>query len=163
MHDDPRRVAWRNQRGYAAVRGIEFKFSFEEWVDWWETQLGSNWMRKRGNRRYKFVMARLGDKGCYEIGNVKCITQRENRLEQVFSPEVRARMNLNLTGWPKGKKHAAATIRRIRLAKLGSKHTAATKAKMSAAQLARWQRSGVRAKMSLSARRGWRKRRQRLL
>ncbi len=59
-------------------RGIEFLFVYEEWVKWWEEQLGSDWLSKRGRGKDKYVMARLGDVGPYTLGNVECITGSQN-------------------------------------------------------------------------------------
>ena len=66
------------QRCHAKARGIEFNFEFEEWVEWWEDNLGYNWMKKRGRARGKYVMARKGDKGPYAPWNVECILHEQN-------------------------------------------------------------------------------------
>lgn len=63
-------------------RGIEFHFTFEEWVMWWETNLGPDWLKKRGTMKDQYVMAREGDCGPYSKWNVKCITKSENSKEQ---------------------------------------------------------------------------------
>jgi len=67
---------------YAARRrGIDFKFTFEEWVAWWEMHLGPDWLEKRGCKKGQYVMARNGDVGPYETRNVKCITCQDNNGE----------------------------------------------------------------------------------
>ena len=78
-HIDPRAFKrFTLAKHNAKARGLEFRFTLEEWVNWWINNLGDNWLELRGPRRHQFVMARFGDKGHYEINNVKCITASEN-------------------------------------------------------------------------------------
>jgi hypothetical protein len=77
------RLAFKRQREGAAERGIKFKFTYEQWVAWWEAHLGPDWMQKRGCRRGQFVMARKGDKGPYAAWNVQCVLQAENQRQRV--------------------------------------------------------------------------------
>lgn len=51
----------------AAVRGIEFKLTFDQWWGIW--QRSGHW-EKRGNRKGHYVMCRKGDIGPYAVGNV---------------------------------------------------------------------------------------------
>lgn len=74
--------AFQRQKRHARLRGTPFHFSYIEWRAWWERELGPLWMEKRGCRRGQYVMARLGDQGAYEPGNVKCVTCSENQSEQ---------------------------------------------------------------------------------
>lgn len=67
------------QRKDAARRGIEFKLTFQQWLRIW---LASGRWGQRGPRRGQYVMARFGDVGPYEEGNVKIIRSEENRAEQ---------------------------------------------------------------------------------
>jgi hypothetical protein len=67
--------AYRHQRKAAAKRGIPFLFEFEGWWAWW--QRDGLWDR-RGRRRDQWVMARFGDRGAYEPGNVYATTQSGN-------------------------------------------------------------------------------------
>jgi hypothetical protein len=62
-------------RASAKERGIEFKLTFEEWDQWWKD---SGHYDERGKERGQYVMARKGDLGAYEIGNLDCITTGEN-------------------------------------------------------------------------------------
>ena len=62
-------------------RGIEFNFTYEEWVAWWIKHLGPNWFEKRGNCAGQYVMARKGDEGPYSVENVRCITCEQNSKE----------------------------------------------------------------------------------
>jgi len=66
----------------AKIRGKEWKYTLEEWIAWWEEKLGANWLEKRGRGRDKYVMGRIGDKGPYSLGNVKCITNAQNGYDR---------------------------------------------------------------------------------
>lgn len=68
----------RQQRDAVRLKKIEFLFSFEEWVKWWEDHLGPNWFQMRGRRKDQYCMCRIGDKGPYATWNVECKTCREN-------------------------------------------------------------------------------------
>lgn len=75
---------YRRQKYSAKYRGIPFELTFDEWMKIWT---GSGHWHERG-RGKGYVMARFGDKGPYAIGNVKIITNAENRREQgPFSDE----------------------------------------------------------------------------
>jgi hypothetical protein len=78
---DKRLKAFWHQQFHCRRRGIEFHFTFDEWVAWWEKQLGRNWMSKRGIRSDQYVMARKGDKGSYRPSNVICITMAQNTYD----------------------------------------------------------------------------------
>lgn len=67
----------------AARRRILFEFTFEDWVDWWELNLGADWMSLRGCKKGHYVMARKGDRGGYTEANVRCILHSENVAETV--------------------------------------------------------------------------------
>lgn len=77
MEDKVKRV-YRQHRGNAKLRGVEFELTLDEWVNWWEEQLGKDWMKKRGYRRGQYVMARPGDLGPYMLGNIECILAEDN-------------------------------------------------------------------------------------
>jgi hypothetical protein len=128
------------QRGHARYRGIPFVLTFDEWKAIWEE---SGHLSERGRNRDQYVMARIGDRGPYAVGNVKIITFVENVSEQVFSPETREKL---------------AAVNR------GKVLSAETKAKVSAAQKAivgRIFSEEHKARMSASARRRWAERRAR--
>lgn len=76
-----KRAAWRYQINTARRRGITFQLTFEEWVKWWQSNLGDDWFNKRGKTHGKYVMARKGDKGPYRLDNIKCILAVENSRE----------------------------------------------------------------------------------
>ena|SRR6478735_9847829 len=69
------------QRGCAKKRGIGWELTFEEWLDIW---LKSGKYDQRGKKPHEYCMARLSDAGPYMIGNVKIVTNDENRRE--FKP-----------------------------------------------------------------------------
>lgn len=62
-------------RASAKHRGVEFKLTFEEWEQWWKD---SGHYHERGKERGEYVMARKGDQGAYELGNIDCIQTGEN-------------------------------------------------------------------------------------
>jgi hypothetical protein len=64
------------QRKDAKRRGVEFKLSYEEWLEFWGDDLDL-----RGRDDHQLCMARYGDTGAYEIGNIKKLTMSQNRSE----------------------------------------------------------------------------------
>lgn len=70
--------AYNAQKQGARHRVINWYFTFESWVKWWETKLGPDWMKKRGKATDQYQMARKGDKGPYAVWNVDCITAAQN-------------------------------------------------------------------------------------
>ena len=75
------------QKWHATGRGIEWRFTFETWRAWWETD--NRWER-RGRGHGKLMMCRYGDQGPYAPGNVYAGTQAENI--RAFPVVVRARI-----------------------------------------------------------------------
>ncbi len=71
------------QRENARRRGIDFLFTFEQWVKWWTKRLGPDWFSKRGRHANEYVMARKGDKGPYAVWNVVCVTASRNCADMV--------------------------------------------------------------------------------
>src|SRR6187399_904457 len=63
----------------AKRRGIPFLLTFAEWQDIWQSS--GKW-DQRGCRKGQYVMARPGDQGGYEVGNVKICPVRENMAER---------------------------------------------------------------------------------
>jgi hypothetical protein len=66
-------------RDNARKRGIPFKLTFKQWFALWEES--GKW-KQRGNRTGQYCMARPGDKGAYEVGNVVIILNEDNRAER---------------------------------------------------------------------------------
>ena len=97
-------------------RNIEFKLTFDEWIDIWLTS--GHW-HERGRKGHEYVMSRIGDKGCYEMGNVKIQTQVQNSNEATGikrPPRSAEHMrkiseaNTGKSGYWKGKKHPQSLI-----------------------------------------------------
>src|SRR5690348_2149718 len=63
---------------HARERGIEFLFTYQEWITWWEFHLGPDWLKLRGKLKHQYCMARKGDTGPYHPDNVECKTVSEN-------------------------------------------------------------------------------------
>ncbi|MGZ8892907.1 MAG: hypothetical protein ACXW1R_08270 [Halobacteriota archaeon] len=60
------------------IRGIPFLLTFDKWWNIWQQ---SGHYSERGCGSGKYCMARFGDQGAYEVGNVKIITNGENVRE----------------------------------------------------------------------------------
>lgn len=67
------KIAYERQKGSAKHRNIEWKFTYEDWLSWWGTDID-----KRGRGRGKLCMARKGDVGPYNPSNVYKATHEEN-------------------------------------------------------------------------------------
>jgi len=63
----------------ASRRGVAFNLSFAQWWSIWE---GSGQWTRRGNRRGLWCMARIGDVGGYEMGNVRIVRHETNTAER---------------------------------------------------------------------------------
>lgn len=70
MSDSPQlkkwRLAYRYQKKGAASRGIEWRFTFESWLEWWGEDI-----HRRGPRVNDLCMQRVGDVGPYAEWNVR--------------------------------------------------------------------------------------------
>lgn len=69
-----------NHKQRARRLGIGFNLTFEEWWSIWSE---SGKYSRCGTRRADYHMARFGDIGNYEVGNVRIITCAENCAEQI--------------------------------------------------------------------------------
>lgn len=76
---EKQRKAYLAHAGVAKQRGIPFLLTFEEWLGIW---LDSGKWLERGWNKGQYVMARIGDKGAYEIGNVYICLSEENRADR---------------------------------------------------------------------------------
>ena len=84
----------------AERRGIEFLFTFDEWITMWKSS--GKWS-ERGHGSNKYCMARHNDTGPYAVWNVSIQTNRQNnqfavthRNNEIWLPKVReARKNKN--------------------------------------------------------------------
>ncbi|QWG13643.1 hypothetical protein KMZ29_02580 [Bradyrhizobium sediminis] len=100
-------------RWNARVRGIEFTLSFGEWLGIW---IASRKLLRRGCRRGQYVMARIGDRGAYAVGNVNIVLATENIAEArrgkpgtPHSAETRCLLSLNSILWWSARREAART------------------------------------------------------
>jgi hypothetical protein len=74
----PAEKKYRQQMQNATSRSILFRLTFEQWWAIW--QESGHW-EERG--RHGYVMARKGDVGVYEVGNVEIITVTQNARDHV--------------------------------------------------------------------------------
>src|SRR5262245_27435231 len=107
-YKDKRFDAFRRQRMESRKRGISFRFTFLDWVAWWEEHHGVDWLSKRGNKANHFVMDRKGDKGSYCRANVECITASQNATDNNHNNP-----HGNTIGSFLGRKHSAETKARM--------------------------------------------------
>lgn len=84
------RTAYSCHKANAKYRGIAFLLTFEEWVCLW---LDSGKWELRGTKRGQYVMARPGDQGAYEVGNVFICLAEENRAERNRNYPMRGEKN----------------------------------------------------------------------
>lgn len=96
--------AWNTQRTSAKTRGIPFRFGLFAWDQWWKRELlhlGPD--AKRGNRKGQYMMARLGDAGAYEHGNVYAATAAQNQGDIPADVRLRAIDKATTTAIANGK------------------------------------------------------------
>jgi hypothetical protein len=80
--DDERgitRLAYHSHKGRAKRNNIGFHFTYEQWREWWQTELdkiGPD--AKRGKDAGRYVMCRYNDEGSYKIDNVYCGSLKHN-------------------------------------------------------------------------------------
>lgn len=72
--------AYASQRQSAKARGILWSITFPEWIEIWRR---SGRLLERGCGKNKYCMARIGDVGAYEVGNVLIKTNAENAIESL--------------------------------------------------------------------------------
>lgn len=63
------------QMGNAAKRNIEWLFTFETWLSWWED---TGKFSERGKKGHQYCMCRINDTGPYSPDNVYCATNIQN-------------------------------------------------------------------------------------
>jgi hypothetical protein len=76
------RIAYASQRRNAAKRGIPFRFSFEEWSEWWLTD--DRWSR-RGRKAGLLQMGRKGNSGPLAPDNVELTTKEQKQRSQLIA------------------------------------------------------------------------------
>lgn len=85
--------AYRQHAVRAGRRGIEFNLTFSQWWALWEPHYAA-----RGTNTGQMCMCRTGDKGAYEIGNVRIDTVNSNRQEATQVQKARIRSSSD-TSW----------------------------------------------------------------
>src|SRR3990167_6073746 len=99
MPRSPKRK-YKSHRARAMWAGIPFLLTFEEWWEIW--QASGHW-EERGRRKGQYCMARFGDKGGYEVGNVRICTTEENHAEFTQTPEQHAKLSQSRLGNKNGR------------------------------------------------------------
>lgn len=120
------KVAFYTHRASARQRGIPFRLTFGQWLGIWKR---SGRLSRRGCRTGQYVMARFGDQGAYEVGNVRIVTAYQNNVERNILYDY----NRAVTTLPRPRawvENQAATLR-------GRPKSAAHRAKLSAALMGR--------------------------
>jgi hypothetical protein len=87
------RMKYLEHKRRAGLRGILFSLTFDEWSAIWRE---SGRFDEMGHCGHQYCMARNGDKGAYELGNVRIISCSENNTEQWgnMTPEAQAERRL---------------------------------------------------------------------
>ena len=86
------KAQYNHHKSHAKQRGIEFYFTFDDWITWW---LSTGYYLERGVGKNKYVMSRIGDSGPYRLDNVFCQTHSANCVERnrLTKPETRAKLS----------------------------------------------------------------------
>jgi hypothetical protein len=78
------RTKYNYQKKNAKARDIDWKFTFEQWINVW---IESGHWDERGSGKGKYVMARKGDAGPYSVDNVYiCLSTQNNSDAHRFNP-----------------------------------------------------------------------------
>lgn len=123
---DPLYQAYYHQQKNAERRGIKFRLTFEQWRAVWQ---GSGKLPLRGRGQGKYCMARFGDKGAYEVGNVSIILFDRNSRDMRHTPAARKAIGIASSAMPRTKAHRKA----IGLAMVGRRFSDESRRKMSVA------------------------------
>jgi hypothetical protein len=75
MCSDPLAEAFRKQKNRAKGRRVEWKLAYWEWLQIWQD---SGHLPDRGTHKGQWCMARRGDQGAYETGNVSIVRVETN-------------------------------------------------------------------------------------
>lgn len=112
--------AYYRQMAAAYDRGIEWNFTFKQWIIMWAS---SGKLHRRGRKRGQFVMGRFHDQGAYTIGNVKIITNSENQREAHIGRKRTPETLLKMSRAQKGKKLTDAHKAKLVVAHAGQTRT----------------------------------------
>ena len=89
------RKKFTDHRSNAKKRTIEFKLTFDEWWDIWQSS--GHW-ENRGYGAGKYCMSRFNDQGPYEVGNVFVQLHTDNSIQGhlglKMSDETKLKMSL---------------------------------------------------------------------
>lgn len=88
------RGKYARHRANAVRRGVPFNLTFEEWWSIWEAS--GKWA-KRGPRKGQYCMARYGDLGAYEVGNVRIALCESNTADRNRSVVDKLHAGLRIT------------------------------------------------------------------
>lgn len=77
---DPVKTKYGNQKDSAKRRGVEWQFTFEEWMRVW---IDSGKWEMRGRGKGQYCMARHGDVGPYNTSNVSIILSQKNSSDGI--------------------------------------------------------------------------------
>jgi predicted DNA-binding protein YlxM (UPF0122 family) len=80
---------YSTQRSNSKRRGVEFKLTFQQWLDIW---IASGKLRESGKFSKNYVMGRMYDCGAYEVGNVKIIMTNDNLSEISINKAIKTLM-----------------------------------------------------------------------
>lgn len=89
------RLAYDSQKYAAKKRGIGWEFSFDSWLDVWDS---SRHLHERGQLPHQFCMSRIGDVGPYADWNVEIKTNRENWTEAGETNPIKWALKLRASG-----------------------------------------------------------------
>jgi NUMOD3 motif len=119
---------YRDQKYQAKKRGLDFNFTYEEWLDWWGEDI-----TKRGHCKGNLVMSRYGDIGPYHPDNVFKNTQEQNisaaQKGKTQSDELKAKKSAAQKGRPKSEETRARMRGRPKSEEHRAKLSAAGKGK----------------------------------
>lgn len=96
---NPERAKFQCHRSAAKHRGVPFTLTYEEWLAIW-----GDLLEHRGQGPGKYHMARHGDQGGYEVGNVSIVLGAANLADgqrgRIKPPEARAKISAALKANP---------------------------------------------------------------
>ena len=89
----PYNEQYHNHKTRSKRRGIDFQFSYDEWMSWWGDDIIN-----RGRNKGQFVMARKNDTGPYHPNNVYKATVEQNVSDRIGGPgETKRLISLQIT------------------------------------------------------------------